>query len=240
MVMIEEPCFCFQIKGKDVILKVAFVAAGMDRSQWQNVILDNDKFWKKVKCSHRVGGIDGEELASLIREKDAWWILLSLDCLLRLKALKFQLLFVGLAGSVYSRREVNPDRRWGRVQWGKLLWCTSTGVRREPPFCQPLAFWLHHADSWNSLAFLPWPYSLLGWEVVITWLVNVWVRWGPGSSPSFPSMLKSRSHDCQCRILSFEQLHWHVPRQWPANWIVHLSSPEGLLKLRFLGPTQSF
>lgn len=31
--MIEEPCFCFQIKGKDVILAVAFVAAGMNLLQ---------------------------------------------------------------------------------------------------------------------------------------------------------------------------------------------------------------
>lgn len=31
MVMIEEPCFCFQIKGKDVRLEV--VAAGMARLQ---------------------------------------------------------------------------------------------------------------------------------------------------------------------------------------------------------------
>lgn len=62
---IEEPSFFFQIKGKDVILEVVFVAAGMD------CIADNDKFCKKVKCLCKVGGIVGEKLALPIREKNA-------------------------------------------------------------------------------------------------------------------------------------------------------------------------
>lgn len=66
--MTEEPCFYFQIKGKDAILDIAFVAAGIDHLQHNDkCTLDNDKFCK-VKCSLGVGGTVGEKLAMLIRE----------------------------------------------------------------------------------------------------------------------------------------------------------------------------
>lgn len=63
MVMIDEPYFYFQIKGKDVILEVIFMLQGWTIYS----IMDNDKFYKKVKCSCRVGGILWQKQALLIR-----------------------------------------------------------------------------------------------------------------------------------------------------------------------------
>lgn len=107
MVTIQEPCFCFQIKGEDVILEVAFVAAVTDClqyfGQWQ--ILKESRTLTQDGWHWR-----GENGFPDKREERVICLIISL----RMEALAFHLLSSGSAGSDCSRCEANLGRAWGR------------------------------------------------------------------------------------------------------------------------------
>lgn len=140
MVTIQEPCFCFQIKGKDVILEVTFVAAVTDCLQYFGQ-------WQILKESQMLTqDWRGENGFSDKREECVICLIISLDCPLRMEALAFHLLSTGLAGSDCSRCEANLGRGWGRVQWSQRLRYISTWGEVKAPF--PLAPYFLVTSHW--------------------------------------------------------------------------------------------
>lgn len=145
MVTIQEPCFCFQIRGKDVILEVTFVAAVTDCLQYFGQ-------WQILKESQMLtqGGWHwGEKLAALIREKNAWFSY----CLFGLSSKKggtdilSALQWVGWFW-LFQMRPILAGV--GRGSRGKLFRYISTRAEVESTF--PLASCFLRAPPWGWMA----------------------------------------------------------------------------------------
>lgn len=159
------------------------------------------------------------------------FLIVSLDCPLRREALTFYLLSSGLAGSDCSRW--GPSwQELGEGRGGNYFGTSAHGLRWKAPSLWLLASWeLLPEDGWLGLSAPP-----SGWEVGTIRLVNAWAWLGLCSSLSSSSHAQTQVSWLPLQGSSFQQLHWHVPRQSVRQLDGAPEFPRGLVKAGFWVP----